>query len=104
MTVFRNYGRWDASNVSYVPGLVKRYSKKSPAPGMNYIDYGLSCCRASEISGEKSDHFDIADVFERLSRAGELAGFETGERFYEIGSFGGIEDFRRYAIDRRCPG
>jgi hypothetical protein len=49
------------------------------------------------LDSEQSDTFDIADTFARLSNGGQLAGFEATERFYEIGSFAGMEDFRRYA-------
>ncbi|MDR1966503.1 MAG: NTP transferase domain-containing protein [Synergistaceae bacterium] len=109
MTVYRNGGQWDTSNVVYAPGKdaasdgsVIRYDKKNPSPEMEYIDYGLSCCCASALDSEQSDTFDIADTFARLSNGGQLAGFEATERFYEIGSFAGMEDFRRYAEDL-CP-
>ena len=103
MTVFHNNGRWDTSNVIYlpakiknVPGRVMLYDKKSPTAEMRYIDYGLSCCEAAEISKEKGDCFDLAEVFKRLSQEGQLAGVEITERFYEIGSFCGIHDFKNY--------
>src|ERR1700748_1114120 len=41
MTVFRNEGRWDTSNVSFLDGVIKSYDKKQQTPGMHYIDYGL---------------------------------------------------------------
>ena len=100
MIVFRNDGELDASNVIYVEddaalGRVALYEKNSPRAGeMRYIDYGLSCCRAAEIAKVDADSFDLADVFTRLSKEGKLAGVEVTERFYEIGSFSGIEDFR----------
>ena len=103
MTVFRNDGQWDTSNVLYVAdnshasGRVALYEKNSPsAREMRYIDYGLNCCGAAEIAKENADCFDLADIFTRLSKEGNLAGFEVTERFYEIGSFPGIEDFRGY--------
>jgi NDP-sugar pyrophosphorylase family protein len=102
MTVFRNDGQWDTSNVVYIPGgdqeagKVVSYDKKSPSAEMNYIDYGLSCCKANEILKEKHEFFDIAGVFTRLSSEGQLAGFEAVERFYEIGSFAGIADLSDY--------
>src|ERR1700723_3027232 len=34
MTVLRNDGRWDASNAIYGDGLVTRYDKREPTPGM----------------------------------------------------------------------
>jgi NDP-sugar pyrophosphorylase family protein len=101
MTVYRNDGRWDDSNVEYLPGggnrgVVKAYSKKNKTPDMKYIDYGLSCCRASVLSRENRAAFDLAEIFTGLAEDGELAGFEAKERFYEIGSFAGMDDFAGY--------
>jgi NDP-sugar pyrophosphorylase family protein len=93
MTVLRNEGRWDRSNVIYQPGRVIQYDKEA-APGMQYIDYGLSCFRRDMF-----DHptpADLAMLFRDLSLQGRLAGFEVHERFYEIGSPAGLRDFERY--------
>ena len=48
MTVFRNDGRWDASNAVFDGRRVVRYDKREPDPaaaGMHHIDYGLSILR-----------------------------------------------------------
>jgi len=90
MTVLRNEGRWDSSNVVYSDGLVTLYDKRSSAGGMLYIDYGLSALRRSII--EESADTDLSTLFHRLSIAGRLAGYEVAERFYEIGSPQGLLD------------
>ncbi len=41
MTVFRNDGQWDASNVEFEEGSILAYSKKNRSARMRYIDYGL---------------------------------------------------------------
>src|SRR5713226_4496719 len=46
MTVFRNEGKWDTSNVEFEAGRILAYSKKNRSPRMNYIDYGLGVFRA----------------------------------------------------------
>src|ERR1019366_1767928 len=46
MTVFRNEGRWDRSNVKFENGVVVAYDKKNPTDEMHYIDYGLGAFRA----------------------------------------------------------
>ncbi|MDC0470414.1 hypothetical protein OAO13_03410 [Candidatus Pseudothioglobus singularis] len=38
----------------------------------------------------------MADCYNRLSKKGQLAGFEVFERFYEIGSFSGLEEFKGF--------
>lgn len=93
MTVLRNEGRWDRSNVNYEAGQVVLYDKAA-APGMQYIDYGLSCFRRKVFDHLKTS--DLAALFHELSRQGKLAGFQVHERFYEIGSPAGLRDFEQY--------
>jgi len=93
MTVLRNEGRWDRSNVICEPGRVVLY-EKSGAPGMHYIDYGLSCFRRDLFDDPTTS--DLAVLFRDLSISGRLAAFEVHERFYEIGSPAGLRDFEQY--------
>ena len=46
MTVFRNEGKWDTSNVEFEAGKILVYSKTNRTPRMRYIDYGLGIFRA----------------------------------------------------------
>src|SRR5262249_15118608 len=93
MTVFRNEGLYDTSNVVFRNGRIVVYDKKARSPEMLHIDYGLSMFRASVFrerpEGEK---FDLADVMYYLVARGELAGYEVPERFYEIGSPAGLAE------------
>jgi NDP-sugar pyrophosphorylase family protein len=112
MTVFRNAGRWDTSNVIFRAGRVELYDKHRvtrPAADFDYIDYGLSAMRRSVIEqlipplpppGQPGPPSDLADLFHQLSQRGELAGFEATERFFEIGSPAGLQDFERWIQTR----
>jgi NDP-sugar pyrophosphorylase family protein len=101
MTVLRNQDRWDKSNVIYRDGQVLLYDKQAPQAEMAYIDYGLSVFRATVLAEEPADTaFDLADVFHRLSVAGDLAGYEVTERFYEIGSPEGLQETVDYFSKR----
>jgi len=95
MTVFLNRGQWDTSNVEFSNGRILAYGKKNLTPRMHYIDYGLGIFRASAFDavpdGEPSD---LAELYSRLAHKGRLAAFETAERFYEVGSPGGLEELR----------
>lgn len=96
MVVFRNEGRWDRSNVIYRGGLVLRYDKRNPTAEMRYIDYGLGGLEAGVLENYSPEiAFDLAEVYEDLAARGGLAGYEVAERFYEIGSPEGLEEFRR---------
>jgi NDP-sugar pyrophosphorylase family protein len=99
MTVLKNQGRWDRSNVIYADGRVNLYAKNADPPTqsrMQYIDYGLTVLRRSVISGIPETVYDLSAVFHRLSLEGQLAGYEVRERFYEIGSPEGLRDLEEY--------
>jgi NDP-sugar pyrophosphorylase family protein len=90
MTVFRNAGRWDTSNIWYENGTIRRYDKRERLPQMQHIDWGLSVVKAELLRERPADAaFDLADLLAELSRRGELAGYEIATRFYEIGSVEG---------------
>lgn len=101
MTVFRNDGQWDTSNVIFDGQLVSLYDKNRrtrPAADFTFIDYGLSALSREVIAREvpATGAADLADLFHGLSVRGDLAGFEVAQRFYEIGSPAGLEDFERW--------
>ncbi|HEY2042860.1 MAG TPA: sugar phosphate nucleotidyltransferase, partial [Jatrophihabitans sp.] len=77
MTVLRNHGRWDTSNVDYRQGRVMRYDKRDPRPDMEYIDYGLSVLTASALADTDAIATDLSTLFTDLSERGLLAGYEA---------------------------
>lgn len=90
MTVFRNAGQWDVSNIWYESGAIRRYDKRERVPQMQHIDWGLSVVDAALLARQPADTaFDLAAVFSDLARRDELAGYEIATRFYEIGSVEG---------------
>jgi N-acetyl-alpha-D-muramate 1-phosphate uridylyltransferase len=96
MTVYRNEGLYDTSNVLFRDGHIVLYDKTACLPEMRHIDYGLSLFRASVFEEwPEQGRFDLADVMRRLVAQGELAGFEVPERFYEIGSPAGLAELER---------
>ena len=101
MTVYRNEGRWDASNVEFHDGRILAYDKVDRTPAMRHIDYGLGVLsrRAMEVVPD-SGACDLASVYIEMLRRGELAGFEVSERFYEIGSVTGLEETRAHLSAR----
>jgi len=97
MTVFRNEGQWDSSNVLFEDQMVVKYDKHRPRPGMDYIDYGLAVLSADLFSDyQPAIPFDLADLYHDLSLSRRLAGMEVFERFYEIGSPEGLAEAEAY--------
>jgi NDP-sugar pyrophosphorylase family protein len=104
MTVFKNAGRYDQSNVVLSEGQVfyDKTRKARPAEAFEHIDYGLSALERSVVSRlvPEQGKYDLASVFAELSLAGQLAGFEVTQRFYEIGSPAGLSDFEQWLSAR----
>ena len=97
MTVFRNDGHWDTSNVEYCDGCIVAYDKEDHAAAMQYIDYGLGVWNHRAFDTVRDEGFyDLAQISKEMLSRGELAGFEVTERFYEIGSICGLEETRKY--------
>ena len=97
MTVYWNEGQWDTSNVEFAGGRIVAYDKKLRTERMRHIDYGLGAFRASAFDRVPAETpWDLAVLYQDLLQAGELAAFEASHRFYEIGSFRGIEELSWY--------
>jgi len=98
MTVLCNEDKWDKSNIEFRDGKIIRYEKTIERK-FSYIDYGVSMLRKKTLNGySKGFGFDITEVFQNLIKSGDLLGFEVFERFYEIGSFSGIEETEKYIL------
>lgn len=99
MTVFRNDGQWDTSNVEFENGQILAYSKTNRTPRMNYIDYGLGAFHAAAFT--QSQATDLADVYSDLLQTGDLAAAEVHQRFYEIGSPAGIKEMESFLTQQK---
>ena len=104
MTVCRNDGRWDRSNVLFLNGRLVTYDKQHPTPEMRHIDYGLGVFRRTAFAGRADgEAFDLAAVYHRLLASDDLQGFEVEGRFYEIGSPAGLDDTRQHLAAKGTP-
>jgi NDP-sugar pyrophosphorylase family protein len=93
MTVYRNQGQWDSSNVEFADGRILAYDKRHRTPRMQHIDYGLGVFRREAFDGIAPGTVkDLAEVYQELLAKEQLSAYEMCERFYEIGSFAGIEE------------
>jgi len=97
MTVFANFGRWDSSNVEFHGNRIIAYDKRVPTARMTHIDYGLGAFSASVFAGVSREHpSDLSVLYQQLAAGGHLAAFEVYSRFYEVGSFAGIEELAQH--------
>jgi N-acetyl-alpha-D-muramate 1-phosphate uridylyltransferase len=100
MTIYRNKGKWDRSNVEMVDGQILCYDKNVRTPQMEYIDYGLGVFQPEVfVSIPEGQPADLALVYQRLVAQERLLSFEVLQRFYEIGSYEGIHELDELLSD-----
>ncbi|OGI95629.1 nucleotidyl transferase [Candidatus Nomurabacteria bacterium RIFCSPLOWO2_01_FULL_42_17] len=97
MTVIKNNNKWDKSNVIFESNKIVKYDKNNIVPEMKFIDYGLGIVNKKCFFNIKENvKIDLASIYKDLVNKRELLGYEVKKRFYEIGSFDGIEEFKNY--------
>jgi hypothetical protein len=63
---------------------------------MHHIDWGLGMLKAIAVATRPADKpWELAELYEELSIAGRLAGYEMARRFYEIRSLSGLAEANR---------
>jgi NDP-sugar pyrophosphorylase family protein len=102
MTVYRNDGRWDTSNVEFSGYRILAYDKRNRTARMRHIDYGLGVFERRAFA--ETSNADLADVYAHLLGRGQLAAFEVRERLYEIGSIEGLQELTTYLLTGPPPG
>ena len=93
MTVYRNQGQWDTSNVEMHNNEILCYDKINRTPRMEFIDYGLGLFKrdvfASMPQGQPAD---LTEIYQTLVAHHSLLAYEVKQRFYEVGSFEGLQE------------
>ena len=98
MTVLRNAGRWDTSNVVYADHRVLVYDKHHATSEMHWIDYGLGGLTREALRVVDQGEGDLAVLYQRLAQSGSLYGFLASERFYEIGTHRGLAETEAFLV------
>lgn len=107
MAVYENADRFDLSNAAVSGAIVTRYDKRSPGaprdPELGFIDYGAIAMRR-EVIAELPDGEPVGldTIQARLARTGRLRACVARERFFEIGSEGGLADLEAALRERHA--
>lgn len=95
LTVLKNVGKWDVSNIIYKNGKLELYDKfAKDKKNMSYVDPGLSIFTRKIVQDYffEEEKFDLADIYNLLTKKSLMAGYEVKNRFYEIGSAFGLQE------------
>ncbi|EKD45726.1 MAG: Nucleotidyl transferase [uncultured bacterium] len=101
MTVFHNQGQWDKSNVEFTDNTILAYDKQVQTNRMHYIDYGLGIFTHQAFTYLTGANYNLAQLYQELLAQQQLAAFEVTERFYEAGSFTGIQELEQYLAQKQ---
>jgi MurNAc alpha-1-phosphate uridylyltransferase len=96
MSVFKNAGQWDLSNVRTDGTWVLAYEKGTRDPAFDHIDYGALAMRRSAVLQLPERQKTGLDTLQAsLAVRRRLRACVAHERFYEIGSPEGLEALER---------
>jgi NDP-sugar pyrophosphorylase family protein len=95
MVVYKNQNRFDKSNILIADDLVKVYDKTLKGENLEYIDAGLSILKKEVLSLVlEGEPFDLQELYKTLISEQEMLAYEVKQRFYQIGSLEGLEEFK----------
>lgn len=97
MTVYKNHGELEPSNIMVQGEFVKKFDKANPdQANMVHTEFGLNIFKKEVLNLIDNKVFPIGDYFSKLIEKKELLAFETSERFYEIGRHHSLEEFENF--------
>jgi NDP-sugar pyrophosphorylase family protein len=97
MVVYRNEDRWDRSNVVVEGGKIKYYSKSvERPPETRCIDAGVSIFRRDTLRYlPETNPVGLDVLLTEMTRRESLGAYESSQRFFEIGSFAGLQELQQ---------
>ncbi|CAB4196991.1 GCD1 Nucleoside-diphosphate-sugar pyrophosphorylase involved in lipopolysaccharide biosynthesis/translation initiation factor 2B, gamma/epsilon subunits (eIF-2Bgamma/eIF-2Bepsilon) [uncultured Caudovirales phage] len=105
MTIFKNDNKLDNSNIMILENNFILYDKDYltyPKINFSYIDYGLSILNLNVLKHYlPSGKSKLSDIFHKLSCDKLIYGHEVHDRFYEVGSFDGLNDFKNWIKNKK---
>ena len=97
MAIYKNKNRYDKSNVQRKKSDFIVYDKSKKKGQYEYIDYGVSYLEKKNFQNfKKNTRFDLSNLLQKISEENKLKGFVIKKRFYEIGSYSGIKQFKKF--------
>ena len=97
MAIYLNKNKYDNSNIELKNSKKIYYHKEGNLKKLNYIDYGVTYLHKGLFKKYKDKKiFDLKDFYVDISKNNQLKGYKVKKRFYEIGSYKGIKDLRKF--------
>lgn len=100
MAICKTHGTSEHKNIIFKNGLITHYEKKliPGLPEMTHIDSGVALLSRSIIDNliPPNVNIDLSSFYQQLIQKGQLGGYEIQDRYFEIGSKQGLQEFEEY--------
>ena len=97
MAIYRNKDKHDKSNIKIIDTNYIHYFKNTSNMKLSYIDYGISFLNKKIFKDfDINRKFDLSSLFDKISKKFQLQGLIVKKRFYEVGSYNGIKELKKY--------
>ena len=97
MAIYKNKNKHDKSNIKIIDSNYIHYFKNTSKLRLSYIDYGISFLNKKIFRGlDFNRRFDLSSLFDKVSKKSQLHGLIVKKRFYEVGSYNGIKELKKY--------
>jgi N-acetyl-alpha-D-muramate 1-phosphate uridylyltransferase len=101
MAVYKNEGRFGRSDIIAKNGFVVAYDKTRSLSGMLWVNFGVSALKKEALSEvEPGRYCDEETFYGALIKRKQLVSYQTYDRFYEIGSPQGLDEFARFIAEK----
>jgi NDP-sugar pyrophosphorylase family protein len=100
MSLFKNNSHIETNNAELLSDGNVDYRKGTFDFRKTYIDYGISYFKKEAFKDyHPNQPVDLAEICQILSINKKLTGYEVFQRYYEVGSYQGIEEFSNYLLE-----
>ena len=98
MAILKNFNKYDKSNVLLKKRNFIKYDKiNNKSKEFSYIDYGVSYVSNKIFRKYKRNNkIDLSLIYSEISNNNLLKGHIIKKRFYEIGSYSGIRELKKF--------
>jgi NDP-sugar pyrophosphorylase family protein len=103
MTIYHNMDKFDKSNIKKTKDTIFYDNEhiNSNNDIFPYIDSGLTVLKKDALNNVPTNtYYKLSDLFKELSKNNLLIGYEVNQRFFEIGSFNGLNDFKKWLNEK----
>jgi NDP-sugar pyrophosphorylase family protein len=100
LTIYKNNDEeLHQNNIFYTSNKIILYSPYGYNDNKEYVDYGISIFNKNYLDKfDETCYTNISDLYNFIIAEYNMASYIIKERFYEIGSLRGIQDFTKYVI------